>query len=277
MIFIGGTGRCGTTIVAEMLAQARGVVYFGESRFLSDPGGLFDVLAGRLDAAQFADDLRGKWRAAIIHGLRRSGSEQHAARYTVEFIDRALSHSGFAEFSDVETAGALLHLLLLRLNETTRFIEKTPHTITRADLLYYMFPGVRIIHMIRNPADTCASMLEQNWGPRTPQEFLHYYNSVAGDALQSYWIVPRKNYFILDLNDLVAQPAACAERLLRFTDLDADTFDLAAMVSEEAAHQGRAKAQLARRDRKMVIEACAPIYRQWRQIMARQNGRAAWH
>ncbi len=61
-VFVGGTGRSGTTILGELLRRSTAYTLVErELHFHADRGGLADVLAGRIDVPQFVERMRGFW------------------------------------------------------------------------------------------------------------------------------------------------------------------------------------------------------------------------
>jgi len=45
-LFLGGTGRCGTTLLSRLISSHPALTTIPESRFLVDPGGIFDFVSG---------------------------------------------------------------------------------------------------------------------------------------------------------------------------------------------------------------------------------------
>ena len=71
LVFVGGTGRSGTTVTAELLGRHS---HFAdvpiECRFHCNPNGLADVVSGRATPEQFVRKLRTYWWHRVRTGSR---------------------------------------------------------------------------------------------------------------------------------------------------------------------------------------------------------------
>jgi len=102
-----------------------------------------------------------------------------------------------------------------------RIIDKLPTNFYFAGLIHLMLPNARIIHLRRDPLDTCLSCLTTLF--REPVRYAHdqaelgrFYR--AYQALMAHWrqVLPAARFIEVDYGDLVADPAAQARRLLEF-------------------------------------------------------------
>ena len=70
LVFVGGTGRSGTHVIARLLGQhSRYEMIPIECRFHCNPSGLADVVTGKATPEEFLDKLRRFW----WHRVRRGG------------------------------------------------------------------------------------------------------------------------------------------------------------------------------------------------------------
>jgi hypothetical protein len=71
LVFVGGTGRSGTHVIARLLGQHSDYEMIPiECRFHCNPSGLADVVTGRATPEQFLDKLRSFWWHRVRHGER---------------------------------------------------------------------------------------------------------------------------------------------------------------------------------------------------------------
>jgi hypothetical protein len=155
---------------------------------------------------------------------------------------------------------------------TDYWVEKTPHTVKYANVLYLMFPKLRYVHMIRDPRDVFASLKRQHWGPKRVWDFVRWYLDVMGTADRAAKQIPGKCYLTVKMETLVRQPHATVGRVMRFFEIPYTPEWLrsaAGRIDPDRAHVGRGEAELSRVERKTVERECWPAYEKWRE---RANG-----
>jgi hypothetical protein len=187
-LFVGGTGRSGTTIVAKILGAHPGyhMIPF-EIRFLTDPGGLIDLVEGRTGFPGFAWRLQHRWnvaggrsrgkrlmsperqRAALIE-LRR-GLSRDRGQAAVRFVHRVLDPVA-------QEAGA------------KGWIEMTPPNVQVAPSIARLWPHSKLAHAVRDGRDVACSVAPLTWGPRTPMEALRWWAQSLDDAFSSCAAAP---------------------------------------------------------------------------------------
>jgi hypothetical protein len=135
-----------------------------EARFHAEPDGLPGVLAGRVTAEDFADNMRRRWWQRIDSSGREAGLDQFVSRDT---FDAALADFESAVGRDrVHAAADLVRRLLdgvAHAEEKPGWAEMTPHTALNATSLRRMFPRMRVVHALRDGRDVAAS-LARLWG-----------------------------------------------------------------------------------------------------------------
>lgn len=223
-IFIGGTGRSGTSIMGHMLAAHPDVFYYSEPRLIIDPGGLQDLIHGRISQQQFRENLLRRFLPLIRKSCHRMpGSHDGAFSETrvLDAFDRA-----YASDADRNRAAAKFIADLFGIGVATagrrRWAHKTPHTIVIADRLFQMFPQLVYIHMLRDPRDVAASTIEQKWGPCDVDAFNVYWNDLLTRAERAREAVPPERYVVVEFERLTQDPLDCVRRILRVCDLSAD-------------------------------------------------------
>jgi hypothetical protein len=191
-VFIVGCGRSGTTLLRLMLSSPGSLVIPPESDFL--------------------------WRAAARFGPD-SRLDQAAIAEFVEFVRRISSFSGLqldaAELLDGLTARpapvpiadciAQVYAAYAAKRGCTRWGDKNPFYVLRLDLIQKLFPGARIIHVLRDGRDVAVSYQKtrmrpynvymtalrwtrcvtagQRWGAKNPAQYLEVrYEDLIGST-----------------------------------------------------------------------------------------------
>lgn len=217
-IFVGGTGRSGTTWLAQTLGEHPDVWSLPvESRFLIDPGGLQDLVtalttsytpyhasdamrrleymltvrvSGRREDGSYADwnvpDSVGRerfeqWQARLMSDLEWfSVNNMRVGRYFPDRKDLVkLCASYVAELFD----GAAEN------NGKTRWCEKTPLNMLSMDFLWELFPAALMVHIRRHPVQVAASHVSSFWAPTDLEAVCHWL-----EPLYRRWIASKESY-----------------------------------------------------------------------------------
>ena len=207
-IFVGGTGRSGTTVVGDLLGNHSKIRTSTpiEIKFLTNRSGLVDLVFGY---NQEIEKKSGK--VSIInfrtYRKRKRKEKERFANILAEFnrfiwdkwwdIDAPPPHGrGLTSGIDRTDLENLLKRLEreLKINRkwaARRFmatfirqqfeagdeiywVETTPMNIPEANKLQELFPNALFINMVRDPRDVIASLLTKKWGPTTPLEGLDW-------------------------------------------------------------------------------------------------------
>jgi sulfotransferase family protein len=190
LVFVGGTGRSGTTVLAELLGHHS--QFFAvpiECRFHCHPKGLADVVAGRTGTEDFVRKLRSYWwyrvrvgsKVAVPSGLAgrmRLGALRLRQRLGLgprgdvrvrglhqiidrERFDRAVARFEVASREDEVAAGRdLFYELLAPVREAAgkpAVVEMSTFSIAAAPELARIFPEARFVHSVRDGRDSGTS------------------------------------------------------------------------------------------------------------------------
>lgn len=188
-VFVVGMQRSGTTLAEQILASHPVVHGAGE---LKDVGRIGDAL-----------------RQELGTGARYP---RCLSAVTPEILDRAAQR--YLDRLDALGPGAL------------RIVDKMPGNFLRLGLISLLFPKARIIHMMRDPLDTCLSIYFQKFNTVNSYAFdlgdlgRHYR---AYRHLMSYW---RETLAIplleVQYEELVTEPESQIRRLIAFCGLEWD-------------------------------------------------------
>lgn len=238
LLFSGGSGRSGTTVLAKLLRthpQVRASKPL-EVRCVTDAAGLLDLCLGsREDAAwkvkalaqwqplllrEFRKRMRGRWWSRInrlgkTSGLHRGISEQQR--------EELLSALGRELSGDAAAAGRSFLYGLAQaqgLSDERYWIDTSPPNIAHADRIHELFPQARFVHMVRDGRDTIASVLAENWGPTGSEEAAQWWAGRVVDAHRALEQVPVDRVLTMSLEELVVTDRdGQYQRLLEFLDL----------------------------------------------------------
>jgi hypothetical protein len=190
LVFIGGTGRSGTTVLAELLDRHSN--FFAvpiECRFHCHPKGLADVVAGRATVEEFVRKLRTYWwrrvrvgsrvivpagavgqaRLAALRMRQRvglGGRAEPRVRGLSEIVPRERFEEALARFEErhpddlLGASRALFYDLLGPLRDQAGkpgLVEMSTFTISAAPELTRIFPEARFVHIVRDGRDSGVS------------------------------------------------------------------------------------------------------------------------
>jgi hypothetical protein len=190
LVFIGGTGRSGTTVLAELLGHhSRFCAVPIECRFHCHPAGLADVVARRASPEAFVRKLRTYWwyrvrvgrraivpsgvagrlRLAGLRARRRLGIGPRVTprvRGLHQIIDRGRFDAAVARFEEshrddvLRASRHLFYDILAPVQEGSgkrALVEMSTYSIAAAPELARIFPEARFVHSVRDGRDSGAS------------------------------------------------------------------------------------------------------------------------
>lgn len=272
MIFIGGTGRSGTTVLSQMFQLDPRFAVFIEPRFLIDPGGLLDyVNNNNVTQEQVVRAIATKFRLKMVKNMERFGVLDYAHKVYTE--GRILKIARQVQRRTTDPVEFARHLTIELLSfahpilGTCEIVEKTPHTIIYASQIREIFRTAYFIHIIRDPLDICSSVVKRSWGPRQVSEFSRWYNSLMTQAWEEMQYIPESRYVTVSLERMVDHPGETFTALCRRTGqlspqptiLDA----VAITCDRKKAHIGRCKRDLTPSDAQDIYENCNTEYQRW--------------
>jgi sulfotransferase family protein len=173
VVFVGGTGRSGTHVIARLLGQhSRYEMIPIECRFHCNPSGLADVVTGKATPEEFVAKLRKFWWHRVRHGGRPLARVASLARRSgkVRGLHKIISRdrfeqavAGFEENSHRDPVSASRTLFFDLLNPLAEnagkpaLVEMSCFTIASAPGLARIFPEARFVHAVRDGRDSASS------------------------------------------------------------------------------------------------------------------------
>jgi len=241
-VFVGGSGRSGTTITGQLLgSHARiSAIVPREVRFITDPGGLLDLVLGTRtriphgqerpvtggladvirrtlpalrrsegrrkgpDLAAFLRDMRGKW-------WQRSGPNR-SSRGLHRGFDRTTFLETLAAFEAAYPGGARAAAVLLvdgllgakaGAEGSTAFVDTTPPNAENAHRIIDLFPAAKVVHVVRDGRDAAASVVKKEWGPARHLQALEWWYGRTLRAHQSLARCPAESVLEVNMDELV--------------------------------------------------------------------------
>ncbi len=283
VVFVGGTGRSGTHVIAKLLGRhSRFRKVPIEVRFHVDPGGFPDLLAGETTVSEFLARLRGKWWRRV-QTLRVRGLHHIVPRERLE-----AAADDFEGAYDADPLAACRELFFGLLGPLAAeggkpdLVEMSCDTIAQGPALLRVFPDAKLIHTVRDGRDASSSRVAQGRHvirPRTRRQGLEWWERRLRRIDRAVREIPADRLLVISLDELVAgEREAGYRRLLEFAEIDDEPkvrrfFER--KVSAERAHRERwreglsARAQLRLRDQyRDALERlsrdgihCAPLLR----------------
>jgi len=277
-IFIGGTGRSGTTIVGDLLNEHPQIRTSlpTEIKFLANPGGLLDITFGRLENP----DKPQKKLSILNYRTYQKRRKREKARFDEFFnliwnkwwqIDAPPPHGrGLSSGISKEKLESLLKLykknyrrnrvyaanqFILNLitnqdlaGQELFWVETTPLNIANAPRILKIAPNAKFINMVRDPRDVISYLLTKNWGPNTPLEGFGWIEKRIIQGHTALQAIPSDQQITIRLEDLVINDRLNKyNKLLKFLGLKDSAemqifFD--SKITSIAASTGRWKSEI---------------------------------
>jgi hypothetical protein len=185
-LFVVGMPRSGTTLVEQILASHESVHGAGELTF-------WQAAASTLQVAERTADRR---------PADGPGAAERLADIARDYLDHVRSLGGTA----------------------ARVIDKMPANFLHLGLIHSAFPRARIIHLRRDPRDTCLSIYFQHFAAIHPYatdlaDLAHYYGEYA--RLMAHWrrVLPAETLLEVPYEQLIADQEHWSRRIVAFVGL----------------------------------------------------------
>jgi hypothetical protein len=281
-IFIGGTGRSGTTILGDLLNEHTLVRTSNptEIKFLANRGGFLDVVFGSMSS-----QIENRQKISILHyrTFRERAQKDflHRSQRFDEFnkkiwerwweIDAPAPHGpGLHAGIDKKDLQRLLGIYSKNIKrkpiqQARKFMksfiylqkdqkaekywaETTPMNISYSHRLIKLFPEAKFIVIRRDPRDVIASLLTKDWGPNTPLEGIEWIEARLRSDNDAISAVAPNQVLVIHLEDLVTNsPEETYLKILEFLELKDEPamrkFHTTKMTKENAS-SGRWKTEI---------------------------------
>ena len=208
IVFVGGTGRSGTHVVAKLLGRSADLAAIPvECRFHAEDRGFPGLLSGAVSKRAFMRRMRGFWwkgfQRSRLRGLHR-------------FVDRERFDAALERFderfdADPEEACRQLFLDLLWFRAERKrawgIVEQSTDVVAQGAVLARLFPEARFVHVVRDGRDASASRVAQTrWliYPRTRRQGINWWEKRMRRIAAGIEAIPPERLMEISIDELVA-------------------------------------------------------------------------
>ena len=247
-VFVGGTGRSGSTIVGELLDHHPGITLTRpmEVRFITGNNGIVDALAkagkpAGFKAAELAvERIHDRWfyRAEKV-GLHTSMSKEFVAQTTSAYLAQFENNP---QQATRELTYSIMEKVARGCN-AERWVDTTPANARKAHLIAPIYPNYKVIVVVRDGRDVAASFVHQDFGPSDVFEALSQWEQRTITSEEAIKKCEPGVVLRLELQDLVV---TARDQSLNVILAHCELEDSAEMrdwfntnVTAEGAHAGR--------------------------------------
>lgn len=155
-----------------------------------------------------------------IHGAGELMEMNDIGFKCLEQLSRGIEAVDFAELS-----GYVYENIRRKSENAKRVIDKMPGNFKWVGLISKLFPSAKIIHVVRNPLDTCLSIYFQNFNSAhnyacDMHDLAHYYAQYH--KLMTYWesVLPKDTMLTIHYETLIDNQAIWIDKMFKFMGLD---------------------------------------------------------
>lgn len=226
-LFIVGSGRSGTTIVATLLNLLPRVHIAKETGFI----GIHQNDLLKMQTSSAAKELIPMVNSWLNQNdWQERASEDNYLKFCSETgLTGAVGLLNYVWQLDSETPWSDLQIVG----------DNTPLYVMAIPVILALFPNARFIHMVRDPRDVVCSILKMRFGAcettTAAMEWHHY----LGCWLLSERLIPQSQRIECRYEDLCTNPGSTFERIAAFAGFDAEVAEQA--LKRHASRQDEAR------------------------------------
>lgn len=238
VVFVGGWGRSGSTLLTRMLAELPGVVAVGEARDVFLRGIIEDRVCGcgdRFSACDFwqsvGDEAYGGWNKLSIDRIKTLRTLTDKPWHVPALVRPGLSKAtdeAVAEYADLL---APMYQAVKKVSGARYIVDASKIASFGAILQRTEGVSPRFIHLVRDPRGTLNSWMKQvhMTDDLDRTRYMPRYNTLSGAAryvgynAQMHTVGAKSPYLLMNYEDLVVQPEAKMREALSFLGMPSDT------------------------------------------------------
>ena len=241
-VFIGGTGRSGTSLLRRILGSHPGIALVaGETKCISDeqfrlaPHWFHSLpKACRVEAVGTLKSLWHNRFYCYVQPHKATPSDDQRRGFCLwlgrKELDRELIQlDALVEaesLHEIEHVWGKLYAALFRKRaeeqDRSLWIEKTPNNALYARYLHSWLPGVRLLNIVRDGRDVACSMQNVSWGQKDLVKSLDWWAGSLAGAAFALQTLPRSWSLTLRYEDLVTVPEETLNRVADFLGIKCD-------------------------------------------------------
>jgi len=200
-LFVGGAGRSGTTLLADLLGARSDHLVLPETSYMADLVRLgFATAQPQTAAGLEAVSKHPKFKALTIETP------------TVETVNEP-SLRGIYHYILTRYAAAV------GKSPPSVWIDHTPHNVMLGKTLLDHIPDARLIHLVRDGRAVAASLIPLDWGPANAHTAARFWMRALAFGLALETAYPTR-VLRVRYEDLVRAPEATLRRICTFAEVD---------------------------------------------------------
>ncbi len=207
LVFVGGTGRAGTHIIAKLLGEhSHYRKVNNEVRFHCNPKGFPDLLAGNVTKDEFVRKLTNFWwyrKRRSVRGLHRIVPRERLDEAVGRFQDTY-------DDDNVAACRTLFFDLLQPLADEVGkpgLVEMSCFTVAEGPTLLRIFPESKLIHTVRDGRDAGSSKVsKRHKGHHPTDQFsgIEWWEGRLRNIDAAVRETPPEKLLVISLDDLVS-------------------------------------------------------------------------
>ena len=273
-VFIGGTGRSGTTILGKIFSMHPDIVIYQEPNIyhgVDNTPAVSALIKGEISIDNFVHNMNNGIRDKLIKSLefQFENPENFFSPETVlSFIEKSFTPTHTLKDAIAAFVDSLYHHGV-EVFQRKYWVDKTPYNMHLADMLNLLFPNMKFIHIIRDPKDVACSYIPRHFGPNDLKTFIPWYKKKMIEGFEVMQRVPYEKYLIVSLEKLVSEPVSQIKKIFEFTEIPLPDEYLTAVVSPlnvNDSHNARWRNELSAEEAMAVNSICGPVYNLWKQL-----------
>ncbi len=249
LVFSGGTGRSGTTIIGKLLGRHPNVRASKplEIKFLAANAGLLDLTFGRRNFIEMKKrkslpyrllslfpyftklELERKFKERLLDDWWDRGSTPGKGSGLSSGVSAKIRDEALVEFMrsrrrNPHLAARNFFYAMVEAQSNNNgepvWVDTSPPNIFNADRIHALFPQAKFIHMKRDGRNTIASVLKEHWGPTDPLAAIHWWKNRIIASQRALSEVPSNQVIEIQLEEFAHYDReAQYQRILGFLEL----------------------------------------------------------